>query len=112
MKIDNILQNQSLLGKMGPIGGTTTDAVGSTDSSTSSDNSGLSFVDTLKQKLDDVNNQQLEADAVTNAFIKGDNVDVHQVMISAEEAKQSLEMAVQIRNKLVEAFQEINKMQL
>ena len=73
---------------------------------------GVSFADTLKEKLDGVNADQIEADAVTEAFLKGDNVDVHEVMIATEEAKQSLQMAVQVRNKLVEAFQEINRMQL
>jgi flagellar hook-basal body complex protein FliE len=73
---------------------------------------GISFGDTLKEKLDEVNADQLEADAVTEAFLKGDDVDIHEVMIATEEAKQSLQMAVQVRNKLVEAFQEINRMQL
>jgi flagellar hook-basal body complex protein FliE len=108
MKMDNLiqsnfLQNKSLFDMMSPANNAT---------NVKNDSNGLSFVDTLKGQLDDVNSQQLEADAVTAAFIKGDNVDVHQVMISTEEAKQSLQMAVQIRNKLVEAFQEINKMQL
>jgi flagellar hook-basal body complex protein FliE len=108
MKMDsliqnNFIQNKSLFDMANPANNA---------SSVKNDNNGLSFVDTLKGQLDDVNSQQLEADAVTAAFIKGDNVDVHQVMISTEEAKQSLQMAVQIRNKLVEAFQEINKMQL
>jgi flagellar hook-basal body complex protein FliE len=107
--INNIIQNNSsILDKMGSIINTSSD--NTTD--VNNNNGGLSFIDTLKGKLDDVNSQQLEADAVTSAFIKGDDVDVHQVLISTEEAKQSLQMAVQIRNKLVEAFQEINKMQL
>ena len=107
MNIDSLLQNKSLINMMSSANNT---ADATTDIKNS--NNGLSFVDTLKGKLDDVNSQQLEADAVTQAFIKGENVDVHQVMISTEEAKQSLQMAVQIRNKLVEAFQEINRMQL
>lgn len=100
MKIDSFIPSGNVLGNIKPA---------ATESNT---NQGLSFVDTLKTKLDEVNSQQLEADTVTEAFVKGDNVDIHQVMIANEEAKQSLEMAVQVRNKLVEAFQEINKMQL
>jgi flagellar hook-basal body complex protein FliE len=106
MKIDNFMQNKNILDMMSPANNTTD------VKNDNKDGSGLSFVDTLKEKLDDVNSQQIEADAVTQEFIKGGNVDVQQVMISTEEAKQSLQMAVQIRNKLVEAFQEINKMQL
>ncbi|ERI91245.1 flagellar hook-basal body complex protein FliE [Clostridiales bacterium oral taxon 876 str. F0540] len=71
-----------------------------------------SFFDTLKQKLDEVNDKQIEADDITEQFVKGDDVDIHQVMLNTEEAKMSLELAVQIRNKLVEAYQEINRMQL
>jgi flagellar hook-basal body complex protein FliE len=48
------------------------------------------FLSMLKEKLDGVNDNQ----------------------ITAEEAKMSLELAVQIRNKLVEAYQELNRMQL
>jgi flagellar hook-basal body complex protein FliE len=73
---------------------------------------GSSFISTLKEKLDEVNEKQLAAEAATEAFIKGEDVDIHQVMLVTEEAKLSLQLAVQIRNKLVEAYQEISKMQL
>lgn len=113
MKIDNSgLQFNNILGTKNTTQiSDNMNSLDSTDSTGNSD-SGISFFDTLKQKLDEVNNDQLNADATTEAFIKGDNVDVHQVMIASEEAKQSLELAVQVRNKLVEAFQEINRMQL
>jgi flagellar hook-basal body complex protein FliE len=75
-------------------------------------NEGMSFLDTLKEKLDEVNDKQIEAENVTEAFIKGEDVDIHEVMLKSEEAKLSLQMAVQIRNKLVEAYQELNRMQL
>jgi len=81
-------------------------------SSTDSADNGTSFLDTLNEKLGEVNDKQLQSDTLTQAFIQGDNVDIHQVMISSEEAKQSLQMAIQVRNKLLEAFQEINRMQL
>lgn len=100
MKIDNLIQSNNALNTIKPA------------ENTDNNDKGISFFDTLKDKLDEVNNQQIEADQVTQAFIEGDNVDVHQVMIASEEAKQSLQLAVQVRNKLVEAFQEINRMQL
>lgn len=104
MEINNIVQSANAFSK--------TDGSKASSGADNSSSNGISFFDTLKEKLDEVNNQQLEADAVTQAFVKGDNVDVHQVMIAGEEAKQSLELAVQVRNKLVEAFQEISRMQL
>jgi flagellar hook-basal body complex protein FliE len=71
-----------------------------------------SFFDMLKSKLDDVNNQQIAADNTTESFIKGEDTDIHNVMLSTEEAKMSLELAVQVRNKIVDAYQELNRMQL
>jgi flagellar hook-basal body complex protein FliE len=48
----------------------------------------------------------------TEAFISGEDLNIHEVMLITEEAKMSLQLAVQVRNKLVEAYQEINRMQL
>lgn len=76
------------------------------------ENKGTNFLDTLKEKLDDVNDKQIEADNITDQFVKGEEEDVHKVMLSAQEAKLSLELAVQIRNKIVEAYQEFNRMQI
>lgn len=75
-------------------------------------NQGSSFADVLTSKLDEVNNAQVNADQLTESFIKGDGPDVHQVMIASEEAKMSMELAVQLRNKFVEAYQEINRTQV
>lgn len=71
-----------------------------------------SFFDTLKQKLDEVNDKQIQAEDMTEQFVKGEGQDVHQVMLATEEAKMSLELAVQIRNKILDAYQEINRMQM
>jgi flagellar hook-basal body complex protein FliE len=72
----------------------------------------VSFIDTLKEKLNEVNDKQIEAENVTEQFVKGEGSDIHEVMLATEEAKMSLELAVQIRNKIVEAYQEITRMQL
>jgi flagellar hook-basal body complex protein FliE len=77
----------------------------------SSSNS-MSFMDTLKEKLGEVNEKQIAADVATEAFISGEDINIHEVMLITEEAKMSLQLAVQVRNKLVEAYQEINRMQL
>jgi len=80
---------------------------------TSEDNEkNVSFLDTLKDKLNEVNDKQIEADDLTQKFIKGEEDDVHKVMLSTEEAKMSLELAVQIRNKLIDAYEEFNRMQI
>ncbi|EKS4342871.1 flagellar hook-basal body complex protein FliE [Clostridium botulinum] len=72
----------------------------------------VSFSEVLKDKLDGVNEKQVKADNSTQSFIKGEEIDIHNVMLNAEEAKMSMELAVQVRNKLVEAYQELSRMQL
>lgn len=76
------------------------------------DSSSGNFLDILKEKLDEVNDKQIVAENTTESFIKGDEKDIHKVMLDTEEAKMSLELAVQVRNKLVEAYQELSRMQL
>lgn len=71
-----------------------------------------SFFSTLQEKLSEVNEKQITADKTTESFIKGEEEDIHKVMLATQEAKMSLELAVQIRNKLVEAYQEIDRMQI
>ena len=72
-----------------------------------------SFGQTLKSKLDDENDKIIDSNTLTNKMISGDeNVSINDVILSTEEAKMSLQLAVQVRNKLVEAYQEISKIQL
>lgn len=71
-----------------------------------------SFKDIIKEQINRVNDIQIEADNMTNKFIAGEIDDLHKVMIATEEARLSLELAVQIRNKCIEAYKEINNMQL
>lgn len=70
------------------------------------------FGEILKEKLDEVNDKQVQADDTTQKFISGEDTDIHKVMLDTEEAKMSLELAVQIRNKFVEAYQELSRTQL
>ena len=71
-----------------------------------------SFLGILKSKLDDVNDKMINSENITEQFIKGDDVDVHEVMLAGEEAKMSLDLALQVRNKLIDAYQELNKTQI
>lgn len=71
-----------------------------------------SFGDVLKNEINNINDKQIASEDITQRFINGENIDVHNVMIAGEEAKLSLQLAVQVRNKLVEAYQEISRMQL
>lgn len=71
-----------------------------------------SFSDLINAQIDKLNQSQINTDNMTEAFIKGDIDDLHAVMIATEEARLSLDLALQIRNKVVEAYKEINNIQL
>lgn len=85
---------------------------GTLNKTNQTDNQSTDFLSTLNGKLDELNTQQINSENLSEQFIKGEDVDIHKVTIAAEEAKMSLELAVQVRNKLVDAYQELNRMQL
>jgi flagellar hook-basal body complex protein FliE len=62
--------------------------------------------------LNKVNDTQLYAEGLAKDYALGENVEVHQVVIAAQEASLALQLTVQIQNKLVEAYQEIMRMQV
>ena len=70
------------------------------------------FGQLLEEKLQQVNNMQLEADKITEQFLAGDVQELHQVMIAAEKANLALQLTVEVRNKLIEAYQELYRMQI
>ncbi|HXG24545.1 MAG TPA: flagellar hook-basal body complex protein FliE [Chthonomonadales bacterium] len=69
--------------------------------------SGKTFGQFLTEALGGVNSLQQQAGQIVQQFAIGDPLDVHQVMIALERASTALALTVQIRNKLVEAYQEI-----
>lgn len=71
-----------------------------------------SFADVLKGFLQDVNRLQHEADVLTMQLILGEVEDLHQVTIATEKAYLALQLTTALRNKVVEAYQEISRMQL
>lgn len=66
----------------------------------------------LGDAIADLNNQQKTIDALNDRFVKGEMTDVHQLMIASERASLGLELTVQVRNKAIEAYQEIMRMQV
>ena len=73
--------------------------------------SGTSFGDTLKGLVNNVSDQQDVAADYAQRFARGEPVELHQVMASAEEASISLEMLVQVRNKFQDAYRSLIGMQ-
>src|SRR5262245_9785395 len=68
------------------------------------------FRETLVSALREVNGLQLEASESTNRLAAGEDVDLHEVMISSAEAGVAFDLMMEIRNKLLEAYQEIQRM--
>ncbi|WP_408056478.1 MULTISPECIES: flagellar hook-basal body complex protein FliE [Ureibacillus] len=69
-----------------------------------------SFANTLKEAIDKVNDYQVQSDELTNKLIHGENVELHDVMIAAQKASITLNATVEIRNKVIEAYQEVMRM--
>lgn len=72
---------------------------------------GTSFADTLKTALGEVVELQENAEDAIRAFLRGEPVELHQVMAAAEEAGIALEALIEIRNKLTEAYRTVINMQ-
>jgi flagellar hook-basal body complex protein FliE len=89
--------------------GTAAATTGKTDAVPSAAESSTSFADALKQFVEGAENNAGQANtAVTGMLDK--SVDVHDAMIALQRAEMSLQLAVQIRNKLVQAYQDIMRM--
>ncbi len=74
---------------------------------------GVDFGEKLKAAVDQVNNAQKNVDKLSEQFVSGQsNVDLHEVMISLQKANVSFQSMIQVRNKLVTAYQEIMNMQV
>jgi flagellar hook-basal body complex protein FliE len=72
---------------------------------------GGSFGDSLTKAMNAVSDKQDVADSTMNAFLRGDNVELHQVMAASEEASLSLEMVIAVRDKFTEAYKSLISMQ-
>ncbi|MCD6526681.1 MAG: flagellar hook-basal body complex protein FliE [Desulfuromonas sp.] len=70
------------------------------------------FADLLTKAIDETNDAQLTADKAVTDLSTGKADNLHEVMLSMEEADISMRMLVQMRNKVVEAYQEIIRMQV
>lgn len=68
------------------------------------------FSDMVTDLLQSVNGVQNEAAAIQQAYLAGEEVELHQMMIKAEEAGISMDLLLEIRNRLVDAYNDLMKM--
>lgn len=80
--------------------------------SKSSNTQKIDFKEFLLESLEKVNADQNNAEAMDKALILGEVDNVHDVMIASQKAELSLSFAVEIRNKIMEAYKEIMRIQM
>jgi flagellar hook-basal body complex protein FliE len=73
---------------------------------------GADFASMIGDGLNRADASLREADAKVRGLAAGDDIPLHDVMISMERARMDLMLVVEVRNRLVEAYQELNRMQL
>lgn len=78
--------------------------------STNNIKSDASFSTMLKDAINNVNESQATSDIYTNKLVNGQDVELQDVMIAAQKANVTLNTALSVRNKAVEAYQEIMRM--
>lgn len=73
---------------------------------------GTSFSNVLSDAISKVNDSEVNANNKIESLIKGEGVEMHEVMLAMQESVLSLQALIEVRNKTVEAYQEISKLQL
>lgn len=70
------------------------------------------FTELLSESLDKANEIQLQADRAAKELAAGRNKNIHETMLLMEKADMSLRLVMQVRNKIIEAYREIMRMQV
>lgn len=70
------------------------------------------FSDQLKQALGQLNNAQLETEMKTEMLVNGEIDQLHDVMIAAQKSSLSMNLAVEVQSKVIDAYNEIMRMQV
>ena len=99
------------VGSIGSLYGSEAAGVGAGTGISELNESGMSFKDTLAQALGEVQGLQDGASDAVEAFLRGDPVELHDVMAAVEEAGLALEMLVEVRNRVVDAYRTVVNMQ-
>ncbi|HEX4278849.1 MAG TPA: flagellar hook-basal body complex protein FliE [Bryobacteraceae bacterium] len=78
---------------------------GATDSSSA-------FSSILTDTISGLQSAQTNADSAIQNFLTGENDDLHTTVLATQRAEMAFELGLQVRNKVVSAYQEVMKMQL
>ena len=74
--------------------------------------SSVSFKDLLNKAISDLNDTQVGANSAIQNLATGGSDNLHDVMISMEKAEMTLQYAIQVRNKVMDAYQSVIQMQV
>ena len=72
----------------------------------------VNFTDVLNNAVNKVNDSQVKANNDIEALRKGDDITMHEVMLSTQEAQISMQLMLEMRNKLYDAYKELSSVQL
>ncbi|MCR4440979.1 MAG: flagellar hook-basal body complex protein FliE [Peptococcaceae bacterium] len=70
------------------------------------------FGEILREALNRVNEELTGAEKMSQDFALGKDIELHQVVLATERASLALQLTIQIRNKIIESYQEIMRMQV
>jgi flagellar hook-basal body complex protein FliE len=74
--------------------------------------SGSSFSDVMKSAIGEVESSRSDANEGVNRFLSGEGDDLHSVILASQRAELEFDMFLQVRNKVVSAYQEIMRLQM
>jgi flagellar hook-basal body complex protein FliE len=100
MAIDSVNNISSLLNVLNTSGSATTE------------NTGTNFSDLLKDAIGQVEDVQTKNDVNSLQLLSGQSTDIHTSLITAQKAELTFNLAVQVRNKVIDAYNEVMRMQL
>lgn len=66
----------------------------------------------LESSLIEVNNKQIDSENAVKTYASGGDISVHEVMIASEKASLAMQMSLQLRNKILQAYNEINQIKV
>lgn len=89
-----------------------TSATDSSQVDTKSAQGSGSFSEMLGKALDTVNNMEMDASHAAERMAAGLEPDIHSVMIASEKASLAFQLTAQVRNKILDAYQEVMRMQV
>lgn len=73
---------------------------------------GRTFGQMLEKSLEQVNEHQVQADHAVKELVAGKSKNIHETMLAIERADMSLKLAMQVRNKILDAYREVMRMQV